>query len=182
MQKLLRIAHFIDAITEKIGHFTSWLVLVMVFVGVTNVILGEIGQRIQEKLTSNTLLEIQWHLFDIVFLLGAGYALKNNVHVRVDVLYKNWTSRQKALANFLGSVLFLIPFSAMIIYYSWQWTLNSWRIWEQPLNPGGLPPYWIKSMIVIAFGLLILQGISQSIKSWAVFRGYLTPQEAGEDV
>ncbi|MEQ8956817.1 MAG: TRAP transporter small permease subunit, partial [Coleofasciculus sp. C2-GNP5-27] len=81
----------------------------------------------------------------------------------------------------IGTLLFLIPFCLMVIYFSWGTILNSWAIREMSPDPGGLPRYPIKSMIIVSFVLLILQGISQGIKNWAIFTGYLTPQEDHHD-
>lgn len=169
MRKLLQIAHAIDLVNEWIGRVTYWLVLLMVAVGAWNVIGRYIGRIIGTNLTSNALIEIQWYLFDVVFLFGAAYTLKYNDHVRVDIFYKGWRSRRKALANFLGNILFLIPFSSLIIYYSWGTVTNSWRIREMSPDPGGLPRYPIKSAIIVAFILLILQGISEAIKNWQIY-------------
>ena len=169
MNKLLQIARAIDLINEWIGRLTYWLVLLMVAVGAWNVLGRYIGRIIGTNLTSNALIEIQWYLFDVVFLFGAAYALKYNEHVRVDIFYKGWSYRRKALANFLGNILFLIPFSSLIIYYSWGTVINSWSILEKSPDAGGLPRYPIKSAIIIAFILLILQGISEAIKNWHIY-------------
>jgi len=126
-------------------------------------------------------IEGQWYLFDLVFLLGAAYALRHDEHVRVDVFHKSWSPKWRSLADLIGTVLFLIPFCLMVIYFSWGTILNSWAIQEMSPDPGGLPRYPIKSMIIVSFVLLILQGISQGIKNWAIFTGYLTPQEEHHD-
>ena len=169
MSKLLKVAGAIDRLNEWIGRITYWLVLLMVAVGAWNVIGRYLGRVIGTNLTSNSLIEIQWYLFDVVFLFGAAYALKYNEHVRVDIFYKGWSRRHKALANFLGNPLFLIPFSSLLIYYSWGTVANSWRIGEMSPDPGGLPRYPIKSAIILAFILLILQGISEAIKNWNIY-------------
>lgn len=181
MQQLLRISRIIDAVNERIGRLTYWLVLLMVLVGVWNVAGRYIGRLIGRNLTSNAFLETQWYIFDLVFLLGAAYALKHNEHVRVDIFYSRWNRKWKALADLFGTLFFLIPFCLMVIYFSWDTILNSWKIWENSPDPGGLPRYPIKSMIIISFGLLILQGISEAIKNFAIFTGKLTPQEEQND-
>lgn len=175
--KLLQIARIIDLVNEWIGRLTYWLVLFMVLVGVWNVIGRYLGKLAGINLTSNALIEIQWYLFDLVFLLGAAYALKYNEHVRVDIFFKGWSRRRQALANFLGSILLLIPFSCLVIYYSWGNVINSWNIREISPDPGGLPRYPIKSVIIIGFILLIFQGISEAIKNWAIFREITPSQE-----
>jgi TRAP-type mannitol/chloroaromatic compound transport system permease small subunit len=171
LEKLLRIAKIIDICTERIGKLTSGLVLVMVILGAWNVLGRYLGRLIGINLTSNAYIEAQWYIFDLIFLWGAGYALKHNEHVRVDVFYNNWTHRQKALADLLGTVLFLIPFSLMVIFFSWGSILASWEIWETSPDPDGLPRYPIKTMIIVSFVLLIVQGISQVIKNLAILQG-----------
>jgi TRAP-type mannitol/chloroaromatic compound transport system permease small subunit len=181
LQKLLQIAKVIDTINEWIGRLTYWLVLFMVLIGVWNVAGRYLGRFFGQNLTSNALIEVQWYLFDLVFLLGAAYTLKHDDHVRVDIFYKDWNPRRKALANLVGTLLFLMPFCCLVIYYSWGTVINSWRIQEMSPDPGGLPRYPIKSMIIVSLVLLILQGISEAIKNWAIFTNKLTPQEEESD-
>ncbi|MEM8720236.1 MAG: TRAP transporter small permease subunit [Cyanobacteria bacterium P01_G01_bin.39] len=178
MNKLLKIANIIDLFNEWVGRITYWLVLLMVAVGAWNVLGRYLGKILGMNLTSNSFIEIQWYLFDVVFLCGAAYALKYNEHVRVDIFYKNWNRRRKALANFLGNLIFLIPFSSLLIYYSWGTVVNSWKIREMSPDPGGLPRYPIKFVIIIALILLILQGISEAIKNWNIYQ-QSTNQEGG---
>ncbi|WP_414529269.1 TRAP transporter small permease subunit [Nodularia chucula] len=181
MERLLRIARVIDICTERIGKFTGWLVLVMVILGVGNVSGRYLGRFIGINLTSNAYIEAQWYIFDLIFLLGAGYTLKHNEHVRVDVFYSNWPPRRKALADLLGTVFFLIPFCIMVIFFSWDTIVASWQILETSPDPDGLPRYPIKTMIIVSFVLLILQGISQIIKNLAILQGRLAPQEENHD-
>ncbi|AFY42741.1 TRAP transporter small permease subunit [Nostoc sp. PCC 7107] len=178
MEKLLKISKIIDTCTEFIGRFTSWLVLVMVILGVWNVIGRYLGRFTGSNLTSNAYIEAQWYIFDLVFLLGAAYTLKHNEHVRVDIFYSNWQHRRKAIADLVGTIFFLIPFCVMVIVFSWDTIIASWQIQESSPDPGGLPRYPIKAMIIVAFVLLIFQGISQAIKNWAIIQGRL---EAGEE-
>lgn len=176
MESLLPIAHKIDAFTRRVGRWASWLVLLMIGVGTWNVVGRYLGNLVGQNLSSNALIETQWYLFDLVFLLGAAYTLQRGGHVRVDVLYDRWSPRRKALADFLGTVVFLIPFCLLVIYFSWGAVAKSWAIWEMSPDPGGLPRYPIKAMILVSFGLLILQGIADAIKYWAVFTGQLAPE------
>ena len=171
MRRLLQISRLIDTVNELIGRLAYWLVLFMVLVGVWNVVGRYVGKLVGFNLTSNALIEIQWYLFDLVFLLGGAYALKHNEHVRVDIFYKDLSPRRKALVNFIGSIAFLIFFCAWVIYFSWGTVLNSWQILEMSPDPGGLPRYPIKSFIIIGLLLLIFQGISEAIKNWAIFSG-----------
>jgi TRAP-type mannitol/chloroaromatic compound transport system permease small subunit len=172
MNIALKIAHIIDLITEWYGKIVYWLVLVMISIGAWNVIGRYIGKIIGENLSSNSLIELQWYLFDIIFFLGAAYTLKKDDHVRVDIFYKNWSLKNQALANIIGIIFFLIPFCAVIIYFSWQYVFNSWQIMEISPDDGGLPRYPIKTMMIISPILLIIQGVSELIKNLAIFLNY----------
>lgn len=181
LRRLLGIAYFIDTINEWVGRLTYWLVLVMVGIGVWNVIGRYLGKAISKNLTSNALIETQWYLFSVIFLLGAAYALKHNEHVRVDIFYKGWSAKKKAIVNLIGSTLFLMSFAGMIIYFSIDNILNSWEIKETSPDPGGLPRYPIKAMILVSFALLVLQGIAEAIKNWAIITNHITPPEVTDD-
>ncbi|MDY7008061.1 MAG: TRAP transporter small permease subunit [Cyanobacteriota bacterium] len=173
MKRLLRLSRMIDRLNELIGRLTYWLVLLMILVGVWNVIGRYLGRSVGQNLTSNAFIEVQWYIFDLVFLLGGAYCVKHNQHVRVDIFYNRWSPKRKALANLIGTILFLIPFSLIVIFVSWGAVLNSWAILETSPDPGGLPRYPIKTMIIVSFVLLFLQGISEAIKNFAVFTGQL---------
>ena len=181
MDKLLRLANIIDQVNEWIGRLSSWFVLLMVGIGTWNVVGRYLGRFLGQNLTSNALIEMQWYLFDLVFFLGAAYALKHDEHVRVDLFYKGWNGKQRAIANLIGTFLFLIPFCLMVIYFSWGSIANSWAIGESSPDPGGLPRYPIKSMLVVSYILLIFQGLAEAIKNWAILTNRLTPQEEHHD-
>jgi len=181
LQILLRLSRLIDRANESIGRLASLLVLLMVFVGVWNVIGRYVGQAIGTNLSSNVFIEAQWYLFSLVFLLGAAYTLKQNEHVRMDVLYSGWPPRRKALADFIGTLLFLIPFCSIALWFVWSPIVNSWNILETSPDPGGLPRYPIKTFVLVSFVLLILQGVSEAIKKWSVFTRLTASEEEGRD-
>lgn len=180
MNSLLALSRWIDRVNGLIGRLASGLVLVMIAVGSWNVVGRYVGQAVGRNLSSNALIETQWYLFSLVFLLGAAYTLQRNDHVRVDVLYSRWNARQQARANFWGTLLFLLPFSTLMLWFSWQWVFASWRIWEQSPDPGGLPRYPIKTVILLSFMTLIFQGISEAIKSYAQLRSVPPSDTGGE--
>ncbi len=172
MNTLLGVSRWIDRINSGIGRLASWLVLVMIGVGSWNVVGRYVGQAVGRNLSSNALIETQWYLFSLVFMLGAAYTLRLNGHVRVDVFQSRWRGKRKALAELVGTLLFLLPFSGLILFFSWKWVLASWRIWETSPDPGGLPRYPIKSLILVSFVVLLLQGISEAIKNAAILTGH----------
>lgn len=167
----LRLSRQIDRWNFRLGQAMGWLVVAMLAIGSWNVIGRYLGRAIGQNLTSNTSIELQWYLFSGVFLLGAAYTMQRNGHVRVDVFYKNWSPRTQAIANLVGTVLFLMPFSALVLMASWQWTANAWMVQELSPDPGGLPRYPIKGLILISFVVLMIQGVSEIIKNLAIIAG-----------
>ena len=172
--RLLAISRRIDRLSELIGRLVSSLTLVMVLVGALNAVLRYASKGAGLNLSSNGFLEAQWYMFSLVFLLGAGYTLKRDGHVRVDVIYSRVSPRTRAWINLVGTGFFLIPFSLCVILMSWPAVVNSWVVREISPDPGGLPRYPIKAVIVVAFALLILQGMSEAIKQIAFLRGVRT--------
>lgn len=151
----------IDRIVTFIGRATSWLTLLLVLVIVVDVIL-----RYTMNSTSAASFEIEWHLFAIIFLLGAAWTLQEDKHVRVDVFYHQFSESKKAWINLLGSLLLLLPFCIISFWESLSFVESSYILKETSPQPGGLPArYIIKSTIPIGFFLLGLQGISQILKS-----------------
>lgn len=177
---LLAFSKRVDKLNKWVGVFVRWLTVLLVLVTSYNALARYLGKFIGINLSSNSFLEIQWYLFSIVFLLGAGYALLHNVHIRVDVLYDRLSEKQKARLNFLGTIIFLLPFSFFVVVVSLPWVINSWAIWEMSPDPGGLPRFPIKTLVPLAFIFLFLQGVSEAIKNFAVLQGRSTIYPAAE--
>jgi TRAP-type mannitol/chloroaromatic compound transport system permease small subunit len=173
MQHWLRVANIIDRTNDLIGRAAAWLTLAMVLIGAYNAVIRYLGRYIGANLSSNAYIELQWYLFSLVFLLGAAYTLRHNAHVRVDVVYGRFSPRVRAWINLLGTLLFLIPHTLLVVWVSWPSVRNSWAVLEVSPDPGGLPRYPIKTVILIAFALLFLQGVAEAIKQIAVLRGQL---------
>lgn len=179
MRLLLRLAHLVDAFTERMGGLSTLLVLVTIGVGFYNVLARYIGRFVGLKLASNLYIEAQWYLYSLVFLLGFAYILKHDVNVRVDFLYTNWSPKTQAWVNLVGTLLFLIPFCIMGIYVTYDPVMRSWGLlpngswgpWEVSPDPEGLPRAPLKSMIIFAMVTLLLQALAQMIKYIAVIRG-----------
>ena len=159
-----RISGAIDRLSDRIGQLVAWLVLLMILVGAFNAIVRYLSRYTGLSLSSNAYLELQWYLFSLVFLLGASYALRQDAHVRVDVLYGRLSARGRAWIDLVGTIVFLIPFCILAIATSWPSVRNSWSVWEASPDPGGLPRYPIKTMILVSFVLLLLQGCAEVIK------------------
>lgn len=186
MNALLRVSRAIDAVTEFIGRLLPYLVVIMIGVGFYNVVTRYLGRFIGVTLTNNSALEIQWYMYSVIFFFGFAYILKHNLNVRVDFLYAKWSPQRRAWIDLIGTVLFLIPFCILGIYVtinpvmaSWGRLPNgSWGTWEMSPDPFGLPRAPIKSMIIVAFVLLLLQALSQVIKYLAVLTHSVSDAEA----
>ena len=169
--RLLAISTAIDALNRHVGRAVAWLTAAMVAIGAYNAIARYLERDLGIQLSSNGLLELQWYLFSLVFLLGAAYALRRGAHVRVDILYGSHSRRAKAWIDFVGALLFLIPFCAFAVWVSWGFVADSWAEREMSPDPGGLPRWLLKPAVPIAFALLALQGISETIKRAAILFG-----------
>lgn len=186
MKTLLRISAVIDAITDRLSGLISVIVVLAILAGFLNAALRYLGQWLQRTLISNELIQTQWYLFSLLFLIGFPYLLRHNVNVRVDFFYSRWGPRQRALVDFLGTLFFLIPFCLLAIYVSIGPVLTSWgRLpdgswgpWEVSSDAGGLPLAPLKSLIIVGFFGLLVQAISQLIKYAAVLLGYHEADEA----
>lgn len=180
MKALLKFAYVIDRLTEAVGGLANWIVIITVLVGFYNVVARYVGRFVGVRLSSNVFIELQWYLFSLIFFLGFAYILKHGVNVRVDFLYANWSDKQKAWIDFLGTILFLIPLCLIGIYVTYNPVMISWGrlpngkwgTWEVSPDPEGLPRAPIKTMIIVAFALLLLQSLAQAIKHWAVIQGH----------
>ncbi len=172
MNRWLRLARRLDAVSDWTGRLVRWLTLAMVLIGAYNAIARYTDRTTGLGLSSNMYLEMQWYLFSLIFLLGAAYTLKEGAHVRVDVLYERLSAKGKAWIDLLGTLFFLLPFCGLVLWLSWPEVVNSWEVLEKSPDPGGLPRYPIKTVILVAFVLLILQGVAMAIKQVAILRGH----------
>ena len=171
MTFLLGISKLIDAFTTRLGQVMWWLTLVMVLIGFFNVVTRYVGRALGISLGGTLYIALQTYAYDLVFLLGAAYVFRVDAHVRVDVIYSSLKRRTRALIDIFGILFFLFPFSYMGIYFSRSYVANSWRQLEVNRNAGNIPVYPIKTMIIVAFALLILQGVSELIKNIAFLQG-----------
>ncbi|MDX1419166.1 MAG: TRAP transporter small permease subunit [Rubricoccaceae bacterium] len=171
MHALLRLAHGIDRVSARVGRATGWLVLAMVLVGALGAVLRYVGRPLGLSLALNAFSEAQWYLFSAVFLLGAAWALAEDAHVRVDVLYGRLGPRRRALIDLAGTLLFLLPFCWLMLWATWPAVAASWAVREVSPDPGGLPRWPIKALVPVAFVLLFVQGVSQALKAVAALRG-----------
>jgi TRAP-type mannitol/chloroaromatic compound transport system permease small subunit len=164
-------------LSEALGRVAIILTLVLVAVGFYNVVARYIGRFIGQNLSSNSFIETQWYIFSVIFFLMFAYNLRHDVNVRVDFLYAKWGLRRRTWIDLIGTVLVLIPFCILAIWMTVNPVLFSWRLWEMSPDPGGLPRAPIKTFIIVAFVLLLLQAISQVIKYVAILTGHSEVQQ-----
>lgn len=156
-----RIAAGIDALSEAIGRAAAWLSLLLVVVMITIVVL-----RYGLQMGSVALQESVMYINGALFVFGAGYTLKAQRHVRVDIFYSRLSVRGKAVVDCAGALLFLLPAVGFIFFISWDYVALAWRIREGSPETSGLPlVYLLKSLILVLAALLALQGIAELIKS-----------------
>jgi len=166
MNFLKNIISGIDRINNWIGSAVSWLIpALMILVGF------DVVRRQLFNQTDAWILELEWHLFALVFLFGAGYTFLHDRHVRVDVFYSEQKPRDKAWVNIAGIICLLIPWVLILMYWSTHYAWQSFEIGEGSPNPNGLPArYLIKFAIPVGLFLLLLQGISELAKSILVIK------------
>ena len=148
----------IESITEWVGRTASWLVLALVLL-----ICYDVAMRYLFQQGSVALQELEWHLFALIFLLGSAYTLKHDQHVRVDIIYQSRfvSDKQRALINIFGTLCFLLPFCVLILITTWPFVENAFYYQEGSPDPGGLPyRFLLKGSLLVAFALLILQGLA----------------------
>ncbi|HET9669348.1 MAG TPA: TRAP transporter small permease subunit [Casimicrobiaceae bacterium] len=166
MNALLALSRAIDAITERVGRIVYWLVLVVVLISAANATV-----RKAFDYSSNAYLEVQWYLFSVIFLFGAGYTLLRNEHVRIDIIQGRLSPRAQNWIDVFGIVFFLMPMSIVIMWLSWPLFLDSLHRHEVSTNAGGLIIWPARLMVPIGFALLIMQAVSELIKRIAFLMG-----------
>jgi len=167
MNSLRTASSALGRVSDALGVAVGWMVLGMVLVGAFNAVARYLGRFVGVQLSSNALVDLQWYLFSLVFLLGASYALRRDAHVRVDVLYGRLSRRGKAAIDLVGTVVFLLPFCAFGLVFCTPSVLASLEVWEQSPDAGGLPRWPIKLSLLAGFALLAVQGIAQLLQHTA---------------
>ena len=168
MNALLVLSRFIDGVTERIGRSVYWLVLAAVLISAANA-----SVRKAFNYSSNSFLEIQWYLFSLIFLLCAGYTLKHNEHVRIDIITSRLTARARAWIDIFGTLFFLLPMAFLIMGLSWPVFMDAYTRHEVSTNAGGLIIWPARLMVPVGFFLLIVQAIAELIKRIAFLRGMI---------
>ena len=168
MQVLLALSRLIDRINETIGKSVAWLILIAIFVSAVNASVRKLFNT-----SSNAWLELQWYLYGAAFMLAAAYTLKQNEHIRIDIVYGMFSRRKQHWIDLFGHVVFLMPFVLLMTWFFTPYVLQSFRSQEVSTNAGGLIIWPAKALLLIGFAQLSLQGFSEIIKKIAVMRGLI---------
>jgi TRAP-type mannitol/chloroaromatic compound transport system permease small subunit len=171
---LLKLSRGIDAVNIRIGRIVSWLILVVALISAANATIRKLFD-----ISSNSWLELQWVLFGVVFLMCSPWTLLSNEHVRIDIVNTMLPKKVRDSIELIGHIFFLLPLTIIMLVTSIPFFVRSLRINEQSMNAGGLPQWPAKSLIMIGFGLLFLQGISELIKRIAIMRGVIADAHEG---
>jgi TRAP-type mannitol/chloroaromatic compound transport system permease small subunit len=166
MAPLLKLSGLIDRLNELLGKVIMWLVLAAVLISSGNAIM-----RKAFSIGSNAYLEIQWYLFAAVFMLGVGYVMLKNAHVRIDFISSQLSKRTNALIDAIGIVVFTIPLSVIMIDLGWPLFHRAWVSGEMSQNAGGLIRWPVMLLIPAGFAVLLLQAFSELVKRIAFLRG-----------
>ncbi|MEW5709731.1 MAG: TRAP transporter small permease subunit [Pseudomonadota bacterium] len=169
----LSLARLIDALNERVGRAVRWLVLATALLSAATAFV-----RYAFHTSSNAALELQWYLYALIFLLAAGYTLKHDGHVRIDVLFARLSPRTRAWIDLIGGLLMLLPMALAILWFSWHSFALSFQIREMSPDAGGLPRWPIKLAIPLGFALLALQSVAEVIKCAAYLRGKIPDPRA----
>ncbi|MDM7458580.1 MAG: TRAP transporter small permease subunit [Paracoccus sp. (in: a-proteobacteria)] len=176
MQALLAVSRVVDRITTIVGKSVAWLILAAIIVSAVNAVVRKVF-----SMSSNAWLELQWYLFGAAFMLAAAWTLLENEHIRIDIIYGRWSRRVQHWIDLLGTVLFLLPFTAIMVWLVQPSLMRSWRAGEISMNAGGLIVWPAKAALLAGFVLLFIQGLSEVIKKIAVMRGLIPDLHAHED-
>ncbi len=159
MKALLAVSRAIDALSERIGRVMYWLVLATVLISAANATVRKLFNY-----SSNAYLEIQWYLFSMIFLFCAGYTMKHNEHVRIDIITARFSAKVRAGIDIFGTLFFLLPMAGLILWLSWPVFVDAYTRNEVSTNAGGLVIWPARLMVPVGFFLLIVQALSELIK------------------
>ncbi len=167
MSALLSLSRLIDAISLGLGKLIGWLIFAATVISAVNAVLRKVF-----SIGSNSALEIQWYLFAGVFMLGVGYVMLKNDHVRIDFISSRFSKRTNAIIDSVGLVVFTIPLAWIMIDLAWPYFMRAFESGEMSQNAGGLIRWPVIALIPIGFGMLLLQSLSELIKRVGFLTGH----------
>ena len=162
------LSYTLDRVAKYAGLFAAVLVVVLALL-----VTYDAMMRYLFSAGSIALQEVEWHLYDVIFLLGISYTLKHDKHVRVDIFYEHYSKETRALIQIFSMLFLVIPFSLLMMNDAWDMMMQSYFQQEISSDPGGLTHrFLIKGMIVVAFGLLVIQAVSEVLKAFHSLDSY----------
>lgn len=177
MSFLASFVHAVDRLNDSIGRAIAWLTLAMVLITFSVVIL-----RYVYAIGWVWLQESYIWLHGIVFMIGSGYTLLHDGHVRVDIIYRSAGARYKAWIDLLGSLLMLLPMTLVVFWMSYGYVVSSWLKLEESREAGGLPGLFLLKTVILAFCVLLgLQGLSLAARSLLCLTGHPDFQPVEEE-
>lgn len=175
---LRELARRIDRAQDAFGRGLAWLMLLMVLV-----VFSDVVMRYAISRTFVFTQELEWYIFAVAYLMAGGYVMLWDEHVRVDILYSRWSPRKKAWADFILLFVFFFPSAFLIIFTAWPFVRNAWSVWEGSPDPGGIPGRWaLKTVIILAFVVMVIQGFSEAVKRFYWAMGWEEPASRAKEV
>ncbi len=174
MAALLHLSRIIDALNVRIGKVAAWAIVLAILVSAINAIIRRVF-----GVSSNAWLELQWYLFGAVFMLCAAWTLRDNEHIRIDIVSNRLSKRARDGIDVFGHIFFLFPFVALMLYLSVPYFIRSYESGEVSSNAGGLLIWPAKGLILLGFISMAFQWLSELIKRIAIMGGQLADEEAG---
>lgn len=161
-----RIFDFLERLIKWVGYFAGTALAFLIVLVVYDALMRYLLQS-----GSIALQELEWHFFDVVIMLGIAYTLQRAAHVRVDIFYDQYSDKRRHIINIIGILFFILPFSLLIIYVGFDFVLLSFEQAEASCDPGGLPyRFLVKSLLPLAFVLLIIQSLSEVYKEFTLLK------------
>jgi len=171
MPALASVIRALDSLNQRVGVAVAWLALAMVSVQFAIVIL-----RYVFSIGFIPMQESVWYLHGLLFMLGAGFTLLHDGHVRIDIFYRTASPRRQALVDLIGVTFLLFPVCLLILHFSTSYVLNAWRVFEGSTEAGGIPGIFLLKSVIWAFVFLtLLQGLSLALRAAMTLAGATPP-------
>ncbi|UAA38983.1 TRAP transporter small permease subunit [Paraneptunicella aestuarii] len=151
---MLTVSRFLNRLLDALGTFCALIFLLMIINVFYDVVMRYFFNDV-----SIAMQELEWHLFAAMFMFGIAYTLKEDGHVRVDILYANFSPKLKAIVNLIGMLLFAMPITLFLVYFGYEYTFDAYQMGEGSADPGGLPNRWIVRSIIPLSAVFLLISI-----------------------
>lgn len=178
MNALTRITQWIDTLNDRVGKIVSWIAIAMVLTQFSVVVL-----RYTFGFSFIWMQESVVYLHATLFMMGAGYTLLHDGHVRVDIFYRTATPRTKAIVDLTGALVFMLPICGLILWASVPYVSRSWGMFEGSQETSGLQIVFLLKSLILAFAVLMaLQGVAMVLRSVLTLRGLDAPHPKPDQI